>query len=232
MNDGLFHRAAARLMWTISRRKWGLEAVLMPVIVRQLGPLGAVRWMSANIPKYERAVEDLGPIRANLVFAVASLLNGCAYCTFAHGRAFELHYFEQRGKLFPLDDQELISLIPLTDADVRGRLDAALIEAELESEIPILERLYALKLEGIEPNEADAHLVHAVAMYDFLNFCAIESQAALDDAHDRINKDEALKQRYAETRLAAGRKRLLVEELAEVNEQVLARADSSDGGSR
>jgi hypothetical protein len=58
-----------------------------------------------------------------------------------------------------------------------------------------------LKLEGAEPRDEDKHLVHAIGMYDVLNFCAIRSQAALDDAHDRVNKDSALKARYAAARL-------------------------------
>jgi len=178
----------------------------MPVIVQQLGPLRATRWMAANIPKYEKAVEELGPTRANLMFAIASLLNGCAYCVYAHGHAFQLHYFQQHGKLFPLDDHQLINLIPQPDDVVRAELVNALNEAGLSDEIELFNRLYALKLEGLDPTPEDAHLVHAIEMYDFLSFCAIESQSAFDDADARITKDQSLESRYAEARLAAGTK--------------------------
>jgi hypothetical protein len=207
----LLDRAAAWLLLTITRRMWGMTAVLMPTVVRSLGPFGAIRWMATNIPKYERAIEDLGPIRANFVFASASLLNGCSYCVYAHARAFELYYFEKHGKLFPLDDHQFISLIALGDDSVRSELVAALTEADLVEEIAIFARLYALKLEGAEATPADAHLTHAIQMYDVLNYCAIESRAALDDAHDRVNKDGELKARYAEARLFTARRRLLLE---------------------
>ena len=222
-----FGRIATWVLRQISKRKWGIEAVIMPVIVRQLGPLSAIRWMSKNIPKYEKAVEDMGPIRANLVFAIASLLNGCAYCTYAHGRAFELYYFEKHGKLFPLDDHQLINLIPLTDEKVRAELENALREAGLGDEVAVFRRLYSLKLEGLEETPEDHHLVHAIGMYDFLNFCAIESQVTLDEAHDRVNKDENLKRRYAEARLEAGRKPLTIEDVQQVDDQVRALAESS-----
>jgi hypothetical protein len=91
--------------------------------------------------------------------------------------------------------------------------------------------LYALKLEGAEPTPADANLVHAIQMYDMLNLCAIEGQLELDDAHDVINKNTELKQRYAEARLAAGRRRVMTEDLIAV--EAAARgaesAEPSDG---
>jgi hypothetical protein len=211
----VFERIATQLLVLISRAKWGVSAVLMPFIVQRFGPFGAIVWMARNIPPYERAIVDLGPLRGNFIFAMASLLNGCSYCTYAHGRAFELHYFDTRGKLFPLDDHQLISLIPLTDALVRERLEGALLAADLPDELEVFRRLYALKLEGAVSTGSrdDGHLVHAIKMYDALNFCAIDSQAALDDAHDRINKDAGLKRRYAEARLAAGRRDLTLEEV-------------------
>jgi hypothetical protein len=208
------------ILLTITGKKWGLRAVLMPVIVRQLGPFGALRWASKNIPKYEKAADEMGMMRGNLAFTIASLLNGCAYCVYAHGCAFELYYFQKYDKLFPLSDHELLNLIPLTDDDVKGKLERALVEAGIGEEVAIFHRLFELKFEGAEPKTAeDHHLVHAIGMYDFLNYCAISSQAALDDIHDKINRDTALKIRYAEARLEAGRKRMSPELMQSVEEQ-------------
>jgi hypothetical protein len=213
-------RVVTWLLLTITGQKWGIRAVLMPIIVRQLGPFAALKWAATNIPKYEKAAEEMGMMRGNLAFTIASLLNGCAYCVYAHGRAFELYYFEEHGKLFPLSDHELLNLIPLTDDDVKGRLESALHEAGIGEEVKIFHRLFELKFEGAEPKTAeDAHLVHAIGMYDFLNFCAISSQAALDDIHDKINRDVDLKNRYAEARLEAGRKQVQAQEMIAIEEQ-------------
>ena len=220
-----FRGLVERLLLFIARSKWGVPAVIMPIIVKNLGPFGALRWLAKNLPKYERAIVDLGPLRANLICAIASLMNGCSYCTYAHGRAFELYYFEKHDKLFPIDDHQLISLIPLTDEAVRAELEHALREAGLPEEVEIFHRLYALKLENATPRADEAFLVHAIRMFDTLNYCSIDSQIAIDEAHDRINKDDKLKARYAEARLAAGRKSLLFEE-------VLAVDDASRGQNR
>jgi hypothetical protein len=223
-------RIVTWVLLAITGKKWGLRAVLMPVIVRQLGPFAALRWASKNIPKYEKAAEEMGMMRGNLAFTLASLLNGCAYCVYAHGCAFELYYFQKYDKLFPLSDHELLNLIPLTDDDVKGRLEQALIDAGIGEEVALFHRLFALKFEGAEPQTAeDHHLVHAIGMYDFLNYCAISSQSALDDIHDKINRDEALKIRYAEARLEAGRKKMLAEDMQSVEDQgrpVVAKDDN------
>jgi hypothetical protein len=194
-------RAATAVLMAISRRSWGMGAVIMPYIVEALGPFSALQWLAKNMPKYERALADMGMVRGNLAFSIASMLNGCAYCTYAHGRAFELHYFEEYGRLFPLDEHALLSLLERGDDELGRELDAALKTAGLEEAVPMFHRIYALKLEGAEPRAEDEHLLQAISMYDVLNFCAIRSQAALDDAHDRVNKDTELKARYAEARL-------------------------------
>jgi hypothetical protein len=215
-----FSRLVTWILLTITGQKWGLRAVLMPVIVRQLGPFSALKWAATNIPKYEKAAEEMGMMRGNLAFTIASLLNGCAYCVYAHGRAFELYYFEKHGKLFPLSDHELLNLIPLTDDAVKAQLEDALVEADIGEEVKIFHRLFELKFEGAEPKtREDEHLVHAIGMYDFLNYCAIQSQAALDDIHDKINKDQDLKTRYAEARLDAGRKPMRAEDVIAIEEQ-------------
>ncbi len=93
-----FSSISTWLLITIGRKKWGVTAAIFPIIVKNLGPFGAIRWLLANLPKYERAIKDFGPMRANYICAIASLLNGCSYCTYAHGRAFELYYFRKAPK--------------------------------------------------------------------------------------------------------------------------------------
>jgi hypothetical protein len=208
MSDGVLEGIASRILLAIARNKWGLTAVLMPEIVATLGPFAAIKWMASNLPRYEKDLAAMGCVRGHLVYTVASMLNGCPYCMYAHGRAFELHYFEQTTRLFPLDEHQLLSLMELPDGRARGQLEAALVEAGLHDEVRLVVRIYALKLEGAEPgaDEEDPRLMHAIQMFDTLNRCAILSQVAVDDAHDRINKDAELKARYAEARLAQGKK--------------------------
>jgi len=221
--------------WFVSlypRKKWGLaENILSKYLVENLGPLGALRWTMQNGPRADRTVKEWGGMRANLLFAMASLLNGCSYCLFAHARAFELYYFEKHDKLFPLDQHDFLSLIPLTDQASRERLEQALTAAGLSSEIETFRRLYALKLEGATPRPGDENLVHAIQMYDMLNYCSIEGQIELDDAHDIINKNQELKTRYAAARLAMGRRKVFGEDLAAIEEATRAAKSRGAGGS-
>jgi AhpD family alkylhydroperoxidase len=203
MSASVTERAATFILAAITRRKFGIAVVLMPAITRSLGPVRALHWMATNMPKYDRAVVEMGPVRAHLMCTVASLLNGCAYCTYAHGRALELHYFQQHEKLFSMDAHRFIALASLEDEAVLRELETALAAAGIPDEMKMVRRLYALKLEGAEPRPEDRHLVQAIKMFDVLNSCAIESLAAIDDAHDLIQMDPALKLRYANARLEA-----------------------------
>lgn len=234
----MMRRAADRFAtWFLRQyplQRWGLRLVISPYIVQNLGPMPAIRWALINGPRADRLRRELGSMGANFVLAVASLLNGCSYCLYAHARAFELYYFDKHGKLFPLDQHELLSLIPLTDEASRTRLENALQEAGLEDETATFRRLYALKLEAAKPeNDRDRIFLEAIEMYDMLNFCANADQLELDDAHDEINKNQELKARYAEARLKAGRKPVRPEDIAAIDAQVAAAQTEQSGfGSR
>jgi hypothetical protein len=211
------NKIARWILLAIGRFRWGLPVVIFPDMVEMLGPLRALRWMASNLPRYERELKMMGGVRGNLVYMVASLLNGCAYCANGHGRAFELHYFDQFGRLFPLDEHEIISLMSLTDTSMRKHLETALADAGLVAEIAVVQRLWALKFEEAQPTADEGHLAHAIEMFDVLNRCAIGSQAALDDAHDPINKDRSLKARYAEARLREGGPRPALDEIEDAS---------------
>jgi hypothetical protein len=195
--------AVSRLLLLVSQQMWGVGPTIMPVIVRNFGPFGAIKWFVRYLPPYERALKDLGGARTNLICCAASLFNGCAYCVYACGRSFQLYYFEERGKLFPLDDHEIVGLIELPDDDMRAKLDAALAEAGLDEDLRLIRRLYAIKLEGDKPRPGEEFLEMAIHMFDDLNFCSIGDMLGADEAHDRVNRDADLKARYAAARLAA-----------------------------
>ncbi len=193
--------------WALGRigyRLWGFAPVLMPRIVERLGPLGALRWMGANMPRYERILKEMGPIRCHLACVVASLLNGCAYCAYGHARPIQLYYFRERGALFPLDEHELIALSHLSDQELITRLEQALEAAGMREEIAMFRRLRALKFDGAAAEtEEDRRLLHLLYMFDVLNSCGIERYVPWDDAHDPVYRDKALQERYAQARLDA-----------------------------
>lgn len=206
MKRSLATRLASWLLLRMARTLWGLPVALMPVIVDQLGPLGALRWMAKNLPGYERMLKDMGPLRGHLASTFVSMLNGCYYCAFAHARAFQLHHYRARDTLFPLDEHQLVDLVALPDSEALGRLEEAFQAAQMPEELRLYRRLLDLKYHGATPSTAeDAHLMHAIRMFEVLNFCGISRAVPLDGAHDPINKDAGLKLRYAQARLASRR---------------------------
>jgi hypothetical protein len=199
-------RIAAGLIRNAAARMWGVPPRLMNDIVERLGAGGALKWFVRNLPRYESTLKTWGPIRTHLVCIEASLLNSCAYCAHSHAYAFELFYFKERGHLFPLDEHEIVRLRDGSDVELRSALEGALREAELPDEIAALDRVWRLKFEAVAPeSDDDRRAQHLLAMFDVLNYCAIDARTAIDEAHDPINKDKQLRLRYAEARLNAKR---------------------------
>jgi hypothetical protein len=200
----LSKRIATWILLTIARNLWGLPVGLMPVLVDRLGAFGALRWMVGNLPRYEKMLKEMGPLRGHLVATFVSMLNGCYYCAYAHARSFELHFFRSRQALFPLDEHQMVDLIVLPDQEVQARLEAAFQRAQLPEGPPLFARLVQMKYGSGEAEPAgadDRHLRHAIQMFEVLNFCGISTAVPLDGAHDPINKDQDLKARYAQARL-------------------------------
>lgn len=201
---GALEKVAGWILGRIGRQLWGFAPILMPRIVERLGPVHAVRWMARNMPEYERILKLMGPIRCHLACVAASLLNGCAYCAYGHARPIQLYYFRNTGKLFPLDEHELIALSHVADEELTTRLEQALETAGLREEIAMFRRLRALKFGGAIPeSDDDRRLLHLIRMFDVLNSCGIDRLVPWDDAHDPVARDKALQERYAQARLSS-----------------------------
>jgi hypothetical protein len=192
---------AVRGLESLGKRLWGFPPRLMAHIVAELGPIGALTWFASNMPRYERTLRALGPIRTHLACTVISLYNGCRYCSFGHAYALELHYFKERGKLFPVDAREMSEWLGLEPGELRDRLVNALQRAELHVEVLWVDRTLALVSATQRPMDRDeARIAHLVRMFRLLNSVGIAGDVEPDEAHDPINKDHALKARLAALR--------------------------------
>jgi hypothetical protein len=201
----LVDRTALAILRRITTMLWGRPPLLLPEIVDHLGGAGALGWFAKNLPRYESLMKAWGPVRVHLLCTAASLLNACSYCVYAHGYALELHFFQQEGRLFPIDEHEIVALRKLDDAALRDRWKDTLAQAGLAGEGPLFDRLWKIRFEGApDGDEIDAGIRHLLRMFEMLNFCGVKGQTPFDHAHDPINKDGELKSRYAEARLARG----------------------------
>jgi hypothetical protein len=204
-----FERTATSILEGLGTRLWGFAPRLMATIVGELGPLQALGWFLRNMPRYERTLAAFGGVRTHLVCFYISLLRGCPYCTLGHARAFELLFLKERGELFPLDEEAILALQRLDAGAIRQRLGEALTKASLPDELGLLDRAKAV-MDGrvADLRGDDARLDHLVKMFAVLNSCGIKGAVVPDEAHDPINKDVALKQRYAALRAGASKSRV------------------------
>lgn len=203
MKRSLSKRAAAAVLRGLTGKLWGQPPFLIEEIVDHLGAASAIRWFVANLPTYEGTMKKWGPVRTHLLCVEASLLNGCSYCTHAHIYAFQLHYFKETGKLFSLDEHEVIALREKPDAEFKATLEEALRSSDVSEEAALFDQLYKRKFAWAPPvDDTERRIDHLLSMFETLNFCGIDRQVPFDHAHDPINKDEDLKRRYAEARLA------------------------------
>jgi hypothetical protein len=201
------NRVALGVLQGVPRHKWGFSPRLMPVLVERLGPVRSVHWFLSNMPRYERTLKAFGPLRAHLLCTAISLRNGCRYCVYAHATALQLIYLRDRHRLFPLDEHAIAELAGLEPAELRRRLAEALRQAGLPDELPWVERLLDMveQPHGQPPDTTpadadDARLAHLTAMFGVLNACGIAGDVEPDQVHDQLNKDAALKERYARLR--------------------------------
>lgn len=194
------------LLEKIGQHLWGFKPRLMAHFVKRNGSAKSLGWFARNMPVYERILKSWGPIRTHLVSTTASIINGCAYCTFGHAYSFQLHYLKNTGKLFPLNDEQLLALSSVPRDQIIEQLCIALTEAGLQEEIPIVHRTNELMRGSGEldkpsnPNSSDKKILHLISMFAELNACGIEGNVEPDEAHDPINKDTELKKQYAKLR--------------------------------
>ncbi len=206
MVSSLLAPGVTAMLEGLGYQMWGVTPRLMAPTVAQLGPLRALRWFAWNMPRYLRTLRAFGGLRTHLVGAAISLINGCPYCTYGEAYAFQLIHLRERGFLFPLDEHGMGQLCGKPPAVIRNRLVEALQHAGLHAEVPALDRAIELTIApDLRPTERDdIRLVHLVRMLGSMNSIGIANgvQQASGEALDSVNKDSALKQRYAGLRAA------------------------------
>lgn len=195
------HRLAVRMLEGLGKQLWGFEPRLMHNIVTDMGPLRALVWFVANMPRYEVTRRVLGPLRTHLACTVISLHNGCRYCSYGHGYAVELVYLQQRDRVFPVSADEMCTWIGLSSAELRSRLFTALERADLHGELIWVDRTLAqVRGEQGPVDRYEARIAHLVRMFAQLNAVGIANDTEPDEAHDPLNKNHALKARNAALR--------------------------------
>jgi alkylhydroperoxidase family enzyme len=204
MAVGGMDRHTVRLLEGLGMRLWGFPPRLMFLVVDHLGSVGAVAWFVVNMPRYQRSLRVLGPLRTHLACLTVSLHNGCRYCAFGHAYALELIHLRDRDVLFPVDAGTLADWRHLAPSELRDRLRDVLQQAGLHLEVLWVDRTLALATGAHRPvDEDEARLAHLVRMFGLLNAIGVGREGEPDQAHDPLNGDTDLKARHAALRATA-----------------------------
>ena len=197
----IFTEAAIRLLELLGRALWGFKPNQMRAIGEQHGAAKALSWFLLNMPRYERTVKDWGPVRTHLMVTEISVLNGCPYCTYGHAYALQLLYLKQTGQLLPVDEQQIVAWHALDEAAAIDQFKSLVQSTELAEYQHRLDRMLLLR-QGAElpASKEDHRILHLLSMFGFLNQCGINGKTTPDQAHDPVNKDTALKEKYRQLR--------------------------------
>ncbi|MHA6630860.1 hypothetical protein ACU61A_35935 [Pseudonocardia sichuanensis] len=194
-------RLAVRLLEGLGRQLWGFPPRLMAHIVADQGAVGAVSWFARNMPRYERTLRVLGPLRTHMACTTISLRNGCRYCAYGHAYAIELVHLKDRGTVFPTDAGTMSSWTGLEPIELRQRIVDVLQRADLHAEVLWVDRTLAMVGESQGPvDQYEARIAHLVQMFAVLNAVGMAGAVEPDEAHDPLNKDTELKARNAQLR--------------------------------
>lgn len=194
-------RAVVRTMEATARALCGYTPRVLAYVVADLGPLRAIGWMAAHMPRYKRTLRVLGPLRTHVACLVISLVNGCRHCAFGQAYALELLHLRDRDELFPVDAHTLAGWTGLPTEELRGRLHLLLEAAGLHAEVVWADRTLDLTTGAQQPIDTEeARIAHLVVMIGQLNRVGIAHDIGPDEAHDPVTKDTALRARCAELR--------------------------------
>jgi len=194
---------AVGILERLGRLLWGFPPNLMRPIVEQLGSIRALLWFVRNMPRYERTLQVVGPVRTHLLCTVISLHNGCRYCAYGHAYALDLVLYRDRNQVLPVDAATLATWTGLPAGELRERLSTLLQQAKLHVEVLWVDRALAMAGGGQRPiDSTEARVAHLVRMFATLNRVGIAGDVEPDEAHDPANKDTGLRRRHAEYRAA------------------------------
>lgn len=194
-------KLAVNILESVGNSLWGFRPLLMKDIVDINGGWKSLTWFVRNMPKYEKILKKWGAERTHLLAVAISGINGCPYCTYGHALSFQLHYFKNKDKLFPIDEEEMMNFNLKDEQQIIESLNDAFDMTNLTQEKKDFQRLLELKsAPELTTNEYDNNINHLVQMFAFLNSCGIKKETKPDFAHDPINKNLALYERYKKAR--------------------------------
>lgn len=193
----LFQAPAIFILEAFCEQLWGFEPNFIRPFVHQKGSVRSLFWFVTNMLKYEGILEKWGPVRTHFLTTALCTLNDCRYFAFGHAFSLELAYLKQTGRLFPLNERQLVELCGRSEAAILDNLEQALEMAQLSGEILGLQRMVELRHQrDLAATQQDRDLVHLTKMFAVLSVCGLQNDIRPDQAHAAINKNRSMRDRH------------------------------------
>ena len=182
----------------------GYDPIFLGEMVNLLGFSGLTEWSEKLQGVADAAEARFGVIDAQVLISFAAMLNGCRVCSVGHMYVANLHYFDETGGLFPIDEREVYDLQALEDEVLFQTLEERLEGERFDNVRRLLDRIYDLKFRGAEVADADdEHLEGLIGVWDLLSECTIVqdiTDASQIEPLTTIAKNKDLIRRYQAAR--------------------------------
>lgn len=172
---GPVQRSFIGLMRMMTRLAAGYDmGPIQEEMVRTHGVRGAFRLIKMGAEVTGRLTRAVGDADAQLLIGIAAMWNGCRYCVIGHVYSANLFLFRDRKILGPLDEDELIDLMSLTDEESFAEIRRRFAAPEHARTLHRIERLFQLRFRDLDPAEPEDDLLKAtIAYWEWLNECTI-----------------------------------------------------------
>ncbi|MEM6294341.1 MAG: hypothetical protein AAGA54_23910 [Myxococcota bacterium] len=196
-------RLGARAMRTMTRVAMGYDPVFLDRLLDLLGPREVGAW-GREVNDTVAALEThCGAATTQHVIAFSAFFNGCPFCSVGHTYAGNLELFRATGRLFPIDERDVLKLQRLDDDQLLRTL-ATKLGADDQETFERIVQMYELKTNlRTARTEVDDLMLRAVAAWDIITECTIvleDVDPATVDPLTEIAKDKTLQDRYQQAR--------------------------------
>ncbi len=193
-------RTFVACMQMLSEMTQGHTVGFLEELVHQHGISGFFKWAEGTNRCWTVLAERYGERDAHLLAWYASMGNGCQYCAQGHLFAHNLHFFQDRGGLYPLAEDEVGAMMTRPDGALLEELRQRLSAPEHATGLRLVERLHALRSGGpVAADAEDPYLRQALGLYEWVNECSIVATAEAPPLGP-IARQKVLRTRYAQAR--------------------------------
>jgi hypothetical protein len=199
----LWARAVASVLDAMTEAGTGFRLPFSGEIVRVHGVVGMVRLMAALAKITDRLTARYGVVDTQVLVGLSAMWHGCEFCSRGHFLAANLHYLQDTGQLFPIDDAIVPALRRQPDREALAAILQALDRPEHERLRGLCARQLALKMnEATGETDDDVWLKASLAAFEWWTECSIVATGDDVPPTTAIAKNKALIAQYRLKRAA------------------------------